>query len=257
MQLRTEARDCLYLNWAVPRAALPSPPAPLRYELHRWRDVDVVFLSALLFRLTGLRPTSLPFPALSYPQMSLRLYVLDEESVSSVLFRRVMVPPWVVPISRFLGRQPARAGLFSFPRPSAEPDVGSWHWSLRGGALSPQVSLAVDAELASPRHGDGPTLGDWRRTVDYFRRRPRGYVTFEGRLRAIKRSHPTVDVWPLDAQVSRHGLLEHLFPQVDPECWTRPHSAWLCPEIPFEFEVGQVDLLPMPRRVPAAVPDGA
>lgn len=257
MQLRTEARDCLYLNWAVPQAALPPPPPPLRYELHRCQDEDHVFLSALLFRLTGLRPTApplstLPLPSLSYPQMSLRLYVLDDDSVPSVLFRRLMVPLWVVPVSRLLGRQPAQAGVFSFPRPSDEPDAGEWSWSLRSAG-----GLEVEAGLSSPHLGAGPRLGDWRRTIDYFRRRPRGYVSWDGKLRAITRSHPSVEVWPVEAAIGRHDLLSRAFPQVDDARWSRLHSAWLCPEIPFSFEVGHAELLPMPRRAVAAVPDGA
>lgn len=255
MQLRTEARDCLYLNWAVPRAALPAPPSPLRYELHRGADGDLVFVSALLFRLTGLRPASLPGLALSYPQLSLRLYVLDDEDVASVLYRRQMVPLWVVPISRFLGRQPAHPGQFSYPRPSAEPESEAWSWSLR--AYGPGAGeLQVEARLGTPPAAV-PDLGPWQRTVDYFRRRPRGYVSWDGKLKAIARDHPRVAVWPLEAELGRHDLLRTAFPGVDPATWQRPHSAWICPDIPIQFEVGRVELLPMPRRAVAAVPDGA
>ena len=33
MFLSTEAKDCLYVNWAVPLAQAPPLPEPLRYEV--------------------------------------------------------------------------------------------------------------------------------------------------------------------------------------------------------------------------------
>ena len=50
MILETIGRDCLFLNWALPAATLPELEPPLRYDLHRWRDKDYVFLLAALFR---------------------------------------------------------------------------------------------------------------------------------------------------------------------------------------------------------------
>lgn len=259
MQLRTTAQDCLYLNWAVPADAAPRLPLPLRYELHREGDADWVFVSALLFRFAGLRPEGLPFPSLSYPQAHLRLYVLDGEGVPSVIFLRMMVPFWVVPVSRLLARQPATVGWFSYPRPSADGGEaggeGSWTWSLRRRAV-----LEVSARPASPGIGPGPSLGDWQRTVEYIRRRPKGYVLWEGRLRSLRRTYATrAVVWPLHAEVEVSELLESIFPEVDADHWATPHSAWLCPEIPLSFEVGKPIRLPLPHPAPrvAAVPDGA
>jgi Uncharacterized conserved protein (COG2071) len=254
MQLKTKARDCLYVNWAIPKEAAPDLPASLRYEVHRWEDRDWVFASALLFRSSGLHPRALPFLRLSYPQMNLRLYVLDAEDVPSVLFVQLLVPFWVAPVSRYLGHQPASVGWFSYPSPSTT-DLGEdcWTWSLRR-----ERSLEILGRLASPHLGPGPSLGSWDRTVDYVRRRRRGYVSWNGHLRSINRSHPPVDVWPLEVEVQVAELLCEVFAEVDDDHWHTPHSAWLCPEIPLSFELGK-PLLPAlrPRPSIAAVADGA
>ncbi|MEM9595144.1 MAG: DUF2071 domain-containing protein [Acidobacteriota bacterium] len=242
MHLRTKARDCLYLNWALPRDAVPELPEPLDYELHPWRGGDWVFVSVLLFRFSGLHAANLPLVRLSYPQMSLRLYVLDEDRLPSALFLRTMVPFWVAPVSRLVGRQPAAPGRFTYPSPSSGGD--SWTWRLRSAA-----ALEVTASLASPAVGDGPDLGSWDSTVDYFRRRRRGYVLWDGgALRSITRSHPSVAVWPLRVEVTASGLLSEVFPASTDAHWRGLHSAWLCPEIPFSFEVGEPQLAAMTAR---------
>ena len=281
MRLGTRARDCLYVNWAVPRSDVPEPPSPLRYEVHEHDGEEVVLASALLFRFSGLHNRALPFLRISYPQLSLRLYVIDGDGTPAVLFVRVVVPYWVVPVSRLFGRQPALGGSFSYPEPSADaassaddleaiaealsgngdgsPDGtvtedGEWLWSLKR-----RGRLEVRGRLAAPSKGAGPDLGGWKRTVDYVRRRPVGYVHWDGRLRRLKKSHGTVPVWPLAVEIGQADMLCAAFPRVDPEVWKAPHSSWLCPEIPFTFEVGRPKLLPsLPhrRRVAAPVADG-
>lgn len=271
MRLGTKARDCLYLNWALPRQAVPEPPPSLRYEVHQAGGDEFVFASALLFRLEGLHSPSLPFLRISYPQLSLRLYVTDADGTPAVLFSRIVVPYWVVPVSRFLGRQPAQGGFFSFPEPSFDTasgasgngdgsrvgtvsEDGEWIWSLQR-----RGRLEVRGKVASPRVGPGPDLGGWQRTVDYIRRRPLGYVQWDGGLRSLTKSHPTVPVWPMAVDLDATEMLQSSFPRVEAGIWTRPHSAWLCPEIPFTFEVGRPLLLPaLParRRVVAPVADG-
>ncbi len=202
MQLRTKALDCLYLNWALPRSAVPELPPPLRYEVHEWRGADYVFVSALLFRLAGLRFETLPFLRLSYPQMNCRVYVLDGEGVPSVLFRRTLVPPWIVPVSRLFGRQPASAASFSFPNPANGSGSEAWRWSIQR-----RKSLEVAGKLASPRFGPGPSLGSWEATLDYFRQRTRGYVVWDRRLRPITTTRPAADVWPLEIEVGTADLV--------------------------------------------------
>lgn len=254
MQLRTEALDCLYLNWALPRSSAPALPEPLRYEVHEWRDREWVFASALLFRHSGLRLRRLPLLRLSYPQMNLRLYVLDGDDVPSVIFRCMLVPLWIVPLSRYLGRQPASVARFHYPSPSRGEGEDGWSWTIRRGPAHRRQALRVQGRLASPAVGPGPSLGSWQRTVDYFRDRRRGYVVWQKRLRAIDLSRPPVELWPLAVEVEAGDLvarnLDHGLPADE---LRTPHSSWLCPQIPFVFELGKrIHLNLVQRGVPAA-----
>jgi hypothetical protein len=247
MLLRTTARDCLYLNWALPAEQAPPLPAPLRYDSRRHGDRDYIFLSALLFRMTGLRPEVLPLFHLSYPQLTVRTYVLDAEGVPSGLFLRVWVPPWVVPVSRFLGGQPAMAGALHFPPPAEESENEVWHWKAQRTG-----TLAVSARLSAPLVGMGPELGTVQRTVEFFRRR-RVYAQVDGRLRAIDRSLEHVAYWPVTPEIEDAGLLAALWPTVDAERFATPHSAWLCPQIPLTFQLVKGLRLPLPEpRIAAA-----
>lgn len=256
MQLRTLARDCLYLNWALPREAAPELPHPLRYEVHAWDERDWVFASALLFQQSGLHLAALRFPRLSYPQMNLRLYVLDEEAVPSVLFLRTLVPFWVAPVSRYLGRQPATGASFSFPALSGEPGRESWSWS-----ISRRLRLDVEARLSSPQTGRGPRLGPWEQTVDYFRHRRRGYAVWDRQLRSLRMSHPPAATWPLQVEIGEVGLLADCLGVDRDDCgdelWRTPHSAWLCPEIPFVFELGKLIRLPLASAGGVPATEGA
>ena len=248
MELRTKALDCLYLNWALPRSSAPELPPQLTYEIHDWQGEDYIFVSALLFRLTGLRLDALRLPALSYPQMNCRVYVLDAEGVPSVLFRRMLVPFWAVPVSRFLGRQPATAARFSYPRPTRRTRSDVFHWSIEG-----RRKLEVAGRLGSPAIGHGPRLGSWENTLDYFRQRPRGYVIWNDRLRPITTSRAATEVWPLEIEITHIDLVADCFGEVDRELWHTTHSAWLCPEIPFRFELAELRALSLAGRgIPAA-----
>lgn len=249
MFLSTEARDCLYVNWAVPLAAAPPLPAPLRYEQHGGAGHEAVFFSALCFRMSGLHPELLPLLRVSYPQLTFRTYVLDADNVPSVLFVRAWVPFWVAPLTRWVGRQPASAGLFRFPPPTRGRPQDQFRWQVRSGE-----ELAIEARIGAPLAGGAPSLGSFSRTVEYFRRRPRGYVVQGGKVRAIDRSHPQVDVVPLKVEVAESALLRAAWPGVGGEVWSRPHSAWLCPDIPFSFELGPPIHLPMPALPAAPAP---
>lgn len=249
MKLRTTVLDGLYLNWALPLAEVPAPPSPLRYEVHRWQGGETVFASALLFRQQGLHLPLLPLVRLSYPQLNLRLYVTDGDGVSSVLFRTVLVPGWVVPAARLIGRQPASPARFRFPRPSRQLGAESWLWRVRRRG----AGLEVEAGQGPPAVGEGPELGSWDETVRYFRERRRGYAMAAGKLRRVETEQPRVAVWPVTAAVSDRGLLgAGLGPGLAGREWPPLHSAWLCPEIPFTFELGVAPKLGVPSRVPQA-----
>jgi hypothetical protein len=243
MMLEMTVRDCLYLNWALPADALPPPAPPLRYQLHSWQGRDYVFASALLFHQDAVHLSALPILRFGYPQLNLRLYVLDDEGVPSVLFRRMLMPSWVVPGVRLITHQPASRARLDFPRPSREMGDGPWLWKVERGG-----SLEVRAWQDSPRIGEGPRIGTWEQTVRYFYERPRGYVESAGVLHKIEARHPSTDYWPLRVELSGDEMLGRLLPLAgiggeEPGGavpWPGLHSAWLCPEMPFVFELGIV-----------------
>jgi hypothetical protein len=249
MMLRTVVRDCLFLNWALPAADLPEPPPPLRYQVHSWEGASFVFASALLFHQDAIHLTSLPLLKVGYPQLNLRLYVLDGESVPSVLFRKMLMPAWVVPGVRLVTRQPATRARLDFPRPSRSVDGGPWQWRAeRGGKLE------VRAWQGPPAIGEGPRLGSWEETVRYFEERPRGYAESSGLLHRIESRRRPVVAIPLNVELGASDLLPRLLPLGRrggrPQRWPPLHSAWLAPEIPFVFELGIVPKVAVAPQVP-------
>jgi hypothetical protein len=277
MNLRMVVRDCLFLNWALPAAALPEPPAPLRYQLHAWRGCDHVFVSALLFHQDSVRFSALPMLRIRYPQLTLSLAVLDEEGYPSVLVQRVLMPSWMAPGVRLVTGQPASGAHLDFPRPSRQVGADSWHWrATRDGTLS------VRAWLDSPRVGEGPPIGSWEETVRYFQERPRGYVEVGGKLTRMEASHRSAEVWPLRAELDGSDLLPKLLPLAapsrpsasgdganptrssatalvagaagaaggEPAAWPPLHSSWLSPEMPLSFSVDLAPAAPVVHRVP-------
>jgi uncharacterized protein YqjF (DUF2071 family) len=248
MELETEARDCLYVNWALPRAAAPALPATLRYETHPQGDAQTVFFSLLLFRLSDLHLTALPIGRLSFPQANLRFYVLDNDDMPAIYFLRTLVPWWLVPAARGLGGQPARPASLRFPRPSQDRDAECWRWRIWRGA-----SLTMTATLSTPQIGPGPCLGSWDATLAHFRQRRRTYVRYGTGVRPVRAIRPMTNVWPLRMEVEHSALLRKALPAVDAETWLAPHSAWLSPQIPFRFELGPaVDRTLARARMPAA-----
>ncbi len=245
MILRTVVRDCLQLNWALPERAVPAAPEPLRYEVHEWDGERWVFASALLFRHERLRLESLPAIRLSYPQFNLQLCVTDGDGRPAMLFRSVLVPAWVVPAARWIGRQPAASAHFAYPAP-IEPEADpEWRWSVDRGRR-----LQVAARPGAPAPAEGPCIGGWEACVGYFRSRRRGYVRTPGGLRRLETSQPKTDVVPLAVEVEERDLLDDILSLSDGG-WPTLHSAWLCPEVPYVFEI-LADLEPsLVRRVPA------
>jgi hypothetical protein len=253
MMLRTVVRDCLFLNWALPVESLPEPPAPLRYQLHSWQGGDHVFASALLFHHNTIHLSALPRFSMTYPQLNLRLYVLDQDGQPAILFRRMLMPLWLAPGVRLMTHQPVRSARLDFPRPSRNPEEGAWRWRVeRGGTAE------VQAWPDSPRVGEGPKLGNWEQTVRYFTERTRGYAeeaNGSGILHRIDAEHPPSAVWPLRAEVQGVGLFRHLLSVPGKTengggpAWPSLHSTWLCPEIPFVFELGLAQRVPLPQPV--------
>lgn len=247
MELRTLVRNCLYLNWALPVRWLPEPPRPLHYDRQPWQGEDHAFVSLLLFRQQGLHLTSLPLPRLSYPQCNFRFNTRGGDAAPSVLFTSLLVPYWVVPGARWIGRQPAAAARFDYPAPTRDGGGNRWRWVVRQGAHRFVVRAHPDDPVPPTR----PSLGGWEETVRYFRVRPVGYSLLAGRLQRIQTSHPGVAVCPVRAEVEEDDLLHHLLPPPEGERWPPIHSAFLCPEVPFTFELARAAPPPLPRQAPA------
>jgi hypothetical protein len=204
-----------------------------------------VFASALLFRNRGVHFRNAPFLRLSYPQLNLRLYVVDGDGVPSVLFRDMMLPRWVQPAVALAARHPVSTARFDFPEPSLDPGGESWRWVVDQGKR-----LEVVARRGSGLPGAGPSLGSWDDTVRFFRERPRGYVETGDKLHRIETEHPRVTVWPLTAEVTDGSLLAELLPLAGGAGWPALHSAWLCPEIPFVFDLHLVPRLELETALP-------
>lgn len=235
MMLKTTIRDCLFLNWALPAEAVPEPPPPLRYQFHSWQGQDYVLASAVLFYQDAIRFRALPFVRLCYPQLDLRLAVLDDEGVPSVLYPRMLTPAWVVPGARLMTHQPVTKARLDFARPSRDVNGGPWNWRVERDGI-----FKVRAWPDSPAVGEGPRLGSWEQVVRYFLERPRGYAEDSGVLHRIEFRHPQVAVVPVKAEVAGDGLLAGLLHLEAGAGWPGLHSAWLVPEIPFAFELGIV-----------------
>lgn len=253
--LRTVIRDCLFLNWALPAESLPEPPEPLRYELHTADGRSYVFASAVLFHQDAIHLTSFPLLRVCYPQLNLRLHVLDSEGTPSVLFRKMLMPVWMVPGVRLVTHQPASHARLDFPRPSRDGG-GSWRWRARR-----EGRLDVRAWQAAPVIGEGPRLGSWDETVRYFQERQRGYAESAGTLHRLEASRPSfAAAWPLRAEIGAHDLLSRMLPlhrsgngRADGQengSWPPLHSVWLCPEIPFVFELAAVPRVAMAPSIP-------
>ena len=124
-----------------------------------------------------------------------------------MLFLHVLVPAWVVPGVRVVGRQRAGAGRFSYPRCSDGPPGAPWRWTVRAGE-----SLAVSATVAAPGSpgggtGTGPRFRRFEDLVDTLRNRTRAYSVGRRGLVRVKTSHPPVTVVPVAAQVECDHLL--------------------------------------------------
>jgi hypothetical protein len=247
MMLQTVVRDCLYLNWALPKESLPEPPPPLRYQIHTWQGKSWVFASAVLFHQDSIHLVSLPLLRLCYPQLNLRLYVLDDEGTPSVLFRKMLMPAWVAPGVKLMTHQPASRARLDFPHPSLSAGDGPWLWRAKR-----RGSLEVRAWQGSPLVGEGPRIGSWEETVHYIQERTRGYAEGSGTLHRIDASHRPAAVWPLRAELRAADLLTRLLPLEGNNGggWPQLHSAWLCPQIPFAFELGIVPKVAVAPTVP-------
>lgn len=227
MLFRSEVRDALWVNWALPRSVLPALPPPLVADTLGTGDGEVGFASLVLLRHVGLRHAGIPWPRLSFPQCNFRLLVRDEERVASVFFLRELMPAWAVPIARGIGRLPASAAILRVTGDAA----GEIQWTIAAGR-----KLALAARPGAPAP-PAPLPGNWPETVAFFRERPRGYVASGSRLSRLSAEHPGAAGIPMQVDLIETGWLEARMPEVEASIWQRPHSAFLIPSIALTFAV--------------------
>ncbi|MDY7094899.1 MAG: DUF2071 domain-containing protein [Acidobacteriota bacterium] len=242
MILRTIVRDCLLLNWAVPTEALPPLPLPLRYEIHAIDGESRVLVTALFLFHEGVRLAAVPMVRFSYPQFSFALSVLDGDGVPSMLLRRVLVPTWVFPAAKLLGREPVATARLAFDRPSADLGAESWSWTVEDGAR-----LRVEACQGPP--AEASRNGDFFQQVEYFRRRRRSYFRTGKGFRRVATEIPEVDPWPMSARVAEGALLEACLP-LGGSPWPQVESAFLFPDLPLRYDLSLKPRLRLQPGVP-------
>ena len=245
MLFSTLLEDALYLSWAVPFEAVPTPPAPLRLERLVMPGGDRALVTLVLFRQYGIRAEALGWPRLSYPQVNLRLAVQDDEAVPSVLLLRELVPAWVVPIARTAGGQPASAALFDFPAPAPTALAEPRTWAFAAG-----TRFEVRAQAGAPAPGGQGGVG-FPGAVARVRDRPRAYLAAGGRLRRVEREHGPIEAVPAAVELLRVEWLATRLPAVQPGLWSSPWCAFLVPSARLRFELEEPRAAALPAQVPA------
>jgi hypothetical protein len=242
LNFRSTVRDCLYVNWAVPEAALPRLPTTLRYETRGCGEGECAFVSAVAFRQHDLRLAGLPLPSFGYPQWNLRAYVRDAEDAPSVYFFRMIVPAWVVPGARIVGGQPVRPGKLAFPRRFDPTNEAGSNWRVEVQHRTFHVRVAPDEPRAVPG------FVSWDLMAQFFRERTRGYVrTLTGlnRIGAQAARTPTLALKTLELDGDLCGSI------LDGELGT-PLSAFLAPSTEFVLALARLPVLAMaPDPIPS------
>jgi len=245
VQLEGVLADALYLNWALPSAALPPAPPGLRLETVGCGPEATAFFSLVLFRQLDLRTAWSRWVGLSFPQCNARLYARDEAGVPSVWLLRQLAPAWVVPLGRLVARQPLSAAICNFPRLEQPPD-GPWRWRLEAGA---QLDLTVRPGSFA---GTGPALGSWAESVTFFRERRRAYWRVGSGLQRVETEHGRVAALPVTVELTDGSWLEARFAFAPRDGWRALHSAFLVPRVELAFALAPAAEVAPARQVPAA-----
>lgn len=246
MILETALADALYLNWAIPEAALPELPAELRYDTAVDAGKSWGFFSLVLFRQVGLHLRSASWLALSYPQANARLYVRDADAVPAVLLTKQLAPAWVVPIARVVAQQPFSAGLLDFPPAGGLSVDGARRWKAHAGKGFEVVAKAGASPSGRPR------LGEWDATAAFFRERSRAYWELGDSLRRAETEHPAADVVPMAVEVVNADWLDTFLPFAPAGSWGDLHSSFLVPRVRLAFLLGAQPAIAVPARAAAA-----
>lgn len=261
MILETALADALYLNWAVPLAALPPLPPGLRYDqgIGGGRpEENHGYFSLVLFRQVGLHLRGASWLALSYPQVNARLCVRDAAGTAAVLVLRQLVPGWVVPVGRLIGGQPLSAAVCEFPdglpRVLSREDAGAtdatpplWRWKFSAGAR-----LVVAAEIGAAAGSAAPGGSAWEEEVAFFRDRTRTYWRQGETLRRVATAPPPTTVLPIRARLEQTDWLQTFLPFAPAAGWTALHSAFLVPRVQLVFAFDAARELPVAAPMAAA-----
>lgn len=197
-----------------------------------------MFATAVLFRQQQSHFTAFPALRWGFPQLTLRLCVLDRDGQPAVLCRRLLVPFWAI-LPSLLTRQPCEAARLHYPRGD---EAGPWEWEVVRSSR-----LCCRAEESAPLAPQTPRLGNWNDTVDYFRMRQRVYYAHGGDLRRLVIERMASGVVPVKAELSETRLLERSYGLTP---WPELHSAFLCSDIPMEFLVEPATATALPRQAP-------
>ncbi|MEO7793308.1 MAG: DUF2071 domain-containing protein [Thermoanaerobaculia bacterium] len=261
MILESALADALYLNWAIPVAALPPAPPGLSYDLGGARegsDSSETFFSLVLFRQVGLHLRGASWLALSYPQVNARLYVRDAANTASVLLLRQLVPGWVVPIGRLVGGQPLSAAVCEFPEVlprelpveragDAAPDPRVLRWSFSAGARL-GVSVRLGGAPGSAASGEPA----WEQEVAFFRDRSRAFWRRGDNLRRVETEVPPAIALPVRAELVQTGWLETFLPFAPVQDWAVLRSAFLVPRVQLVFAFDPARDMPVAAPMAAA-----
>jgi len=245
MAFVTELVDAIYVNWAVDPERLPAPTPPLELDSAQIEGELRAFVTLVLFAQSELHLDRLRWPSLSFPQCNLRLPVRDRDRIPAHWLLHQLVPAWVVPFGRWVGRQPVSAAILRPGRSEGSDGRTEWSWEVAAGRR-----LALKARPAAPPTGTG--LGDWRHTVAFFRERPRAFVRSNGGLRRLDAAIGRADAVPLDVDFASIDWLRARLPGIGFEDWARPHSAFLVPSTRLEIATSAVEAEPVRERLPAA-----
>jgi hypothetical protein len=234
--------DALYVNWAVPRAELPPPPAPLVLESVVESGETTAFVTLVLFRQRGLHSDAAALGSSRVPA------VQPAPAGARRRSRRVG-----------LAAAPAGAGLGGAARPAggATAGLGASLRDTPAATASRRTALGdrrrPTAGAALARRGAPASTVRLRRLgalVAFFRERPRGYADNAGGLRRIEATFDHAAGIPCRVEVERADWLEARLPERRARALAAsPHSAFVVPATRLELERSRV-----PPSVAAALP---
>jgi hypothetical protein len=237
LEARTTLRHFALINYAVDPERLHAHIPADRFDIPTFRvaGTERAFLSVVPFWDRRFRfPRIAPFVGLSFGQTNYRAYVVDRRTGEhAVWFFGTTLGSFVVQIPRLLWQLPwhsARydinctydnaSGRYSQFRFDVQSAWGDAHVELEdtGRAVEEVDGFATPMEAAIVL--THPIAG-------YYHR-------LDGRLGSYSIRHPKMALTWAEPRALRFEALERLGVLTREEA-SAPHSAWICPEIPFRI----------------------